>query len=89
MRQRFFFITRLITILGCTLTIAATSVQAQEIINKGGVTGVKVTPTNKQNVDFITARVRALPKAPMSVSAQTGQDLIQNLVNQFQSSVQT
>lgn len=89
MRQGFSSVVRLITILGCTLTIVATSVQAQEIIDKGGVTGVKVTPGNKQKIDFITARVRVLPKAPMSVSARAGQDLIQNLVNQFQSSAQT
>lgn len=87
-RQVFSYVIRLIATLGCTLTIVATSVQAQEIINKGGVTGVKITPGNKQMIDFITPRVRALPKAPMSVSAQAGQDLIQNLVNQFQSSAQ-
>lgn len=79
---------RLITILGCSLTIAATSVQAQEVITKGGATGVKVTPGNTQKLDFITARVRTLPKAPMSVSAQAEQDLIQNLVNHFHSPAQ-
>lgn len=89
MRRGFSSVIRLITTLGCTLTMVVTSVQAQEIISKGGVIGVKVAPGNKQSVDFITARVRALPKAPMSVSAQAGQDLIQNLVNQFQSSTQT
>lgn len=89
MRQGLSSVTRLITILGCTLTMVSTSVQAQEIIHKGGATGVKVTPGNTQKLDFITARVRTLPKAPMSVSAQAGQDFIHNLVNQFQSPVQT
>ena len=88
MRRGFAFVVGLLTILGCSLTITATSVQAQEIINKGGVIGVKVTPGSQQRVDFITARVRALPKAPMSVSAQAGQDLLQSLVNQFQPSAQ-
>ncbi len=83
MRQQLSSVIRLITILGCTLTIVSTSVQAQEIIHKGGAPGVQVTPGNTQKLDFITARVRPLPKAPMSVSTQAGQDFIQNLVNQF------
>ncbi|MFO0776942.1 MAG: trypsin-like serine protease [Nitrospira sp.] len=89
MRQGFSSIIRLLTIGGCVLTIVATSVQAQEIINKGGVIGVQVTPGTNQKVDFVAARVRAIPKAPMSVSAQAGQDFIHNLVNQLQSSAQT
>ncbi len=89
MKHGFSSIIRLLTIGGCVLTIVATSVQAQEIINKGGVTGVQVTPGTNQTVDFVTARVRAIPKAPMSVSAQAGQDFIHNLVNQLQSSAQT
>lgn len=88
MRRGFAFVVGLLTILGCSLTITATSAPAQEIINKGGVTGVKITPGSQQRIDFIAARVRALPKAPMSVSAQAGQDLLQNLVNQFHPSAQ-
>ncbi len=86
MKQEFSSVIRLLTIVACILTIVATSVQAQEIINKGDVLGVQITPANKQKVDFITAKVRALPKAPMSISAQAEQDFIQNLGNQFQAS---
>ena len=80
---------RVATVLGFTLAVLATSAQAQEIINKGAVTGVKVAPGNTNRIDFVNARAFVLPQAPDSVAVQAEQDLITNLVNRFQVSAAT
>lgn len=81
---------RAATVLGFTLAALATSAQAQEIMNKGGVTGLKVAPANNNradnNIDFANAKAFALPQATEAVSVQADQDLISNLVNRYQSS---
>lgn len=81
---------RLATVLGFTLAALTSSAQAQEIINKGAVTGLKgAHGKNNNQIDFTNAKVLALPKAPDSVSVQADQDLVSNLVNRFQSSAAT
>lgn len=81
---------RLATVLGLTLTALAPSAQAQEIINKGAVTGLKVAQgKHHHQIDFAHAKLLALPKAPHSAAVQAEQDLISNLVNRFQSSAAT
>lgn len=80
---------RLATAVGVTLAMLATSAQAQEIINRDAVTGVKVAPGNSNRIDFANARAMPLPQATEAVSAQAEQDLISNLVNRFQASAAT
>lgn len=80
---------RLATAVGFALGILATSAQAQEIINKGAVTGVKVAPGATSQMDFAKAKAFVLPQAPESVAVQAEQDLINNLVNRFQASATT
>lgn len=80
---------RLATAVGFTLAVLATSAQAQEIMSRGAVTGVKVAPGNSNRIDFANARALALPQAPESVAVQAEQDLISNLVNRFQASAAT
>lgn len=80
---------RLATAFGFTLAVLATSAQAQEIMNRGAVTGIKVAPGNANRIDFANARAFALPQASESVAVQAEQDLISNLVNRFQTSAAT
>lgn len=81
---------RLVTALGFSLAVLATSAQAQEIIKRGAVTGLKVAAgKNNSQIDFVNARALALPRAPESAAVQAEQDLTGNLVNRFQSSAAT
>ncbi|MGQ0556288.1 MAG: trypsin-like serine peptidase [Nitrospiraceae bacterium] len=77
---------RLATALGVTLAMLATSAQAQEIVRKGEVTGVRAAAGAAPQVDFANAKPFKLPQIPESYSVQAQQDLIANLVNQFQTS---
>lgn len=85
MRNQIAYSMRLATVLGLTLTAVAPSAQAQEVMHKGAVTGTRVAQGNHHKIDFVRAKVFALPKAPESASVQAEQDLISNLVNRFQS----
>ncbi|HMS83715.1 MAG TPA: trypsin-like serine protease [Nitrospira sp.] len=72
--------------LGVTLVVLVPSVQAQQIIKKGAVTGVKVAhEKNNAKLDFASARAIELPRATEADVAQAQQDLIMNLVNPIQS----
>lgn len=79
---------RLATALGFTLAVLATSAQAQEIVKRGAVTGLKVEKNNGQ-INYANAKALPLPQGPESASVQAEQDLISNLVNRFQSSATT
>ena len=83
---------RVVTVLGFTLAALATSAQAQEIMSKGAVTGVKAAPGNSKDdnkIDFVNAKAFALPRSPESVSVQAEQDHLNNLVNRHQSTAAT
>ena len=81
---------RLATAVWFTLAVLAPSVQAQEIMNRGAVTGVKVAPgKSSTTIDFANAKALTLPQAPESVAVQAEQDFISNLVNRFQASAAT
>lgn len=73
---------RLATLLGIILSTWTMSVQAQEIMHKGPVTGSKAPSEENNNaIDYKNAEAFPLPAAPDSLAEQAEKDLIDNLVN--------
>jgi len=73
---------RVATLLGVTLSVLPISVQAQDIVDKGTVTGRK-SPSGENNnkIDYKNAEALPLPAAPDSLAKQAEKDFIDNLVN--------
>lgn len=80
---------RLAAAVGLTLAVLAPSAQAQEIMTRGVVTGVKAATRASTQIDYANARPFNLLQAPEGLSFQAQQDMISNLINQFQTSAAT
>lgn len=73
---------RAATLVGVILSVSTISVQGQEIMHEGAVTGSKVPSAAQGNeIDDKNAKAFPLPAAPDSLGEQADKDLLDNLVN--------